>query len=189
MRLLDRTEMQVTVDYGTFGVVDMQPGRDARGLVAPAEGSWLRTRRGMVYPDLVSNVAFIRLRLESWGPQGTGDEPPLEGNWARVDEAEVEMPSGVLGIEVIAAGLDENVFSLPGPGQYRIRVAFCVAPEVDPVPLRKSHAPIERAWQGHEKELEGVDEFFLVQFWGVEDRFYAHEVDAHTHPGFQSAYD
>ncbi|MBO8201451.1 hypothetical protein JW613_24600 [Streptomyces smyrnaeus] len=169
MRLLDRTEMKLTVDYGTFGIVDMAPVPDAHGLVASAEGSWLRTRRGMAYPDLVSNVAFIRLRLENWGPGGPGTEPPLEGDLARVDEADVEMPSGVLGIEVIAAGLDEEVFSLPGPGQYRIRVAFCVAPDVDPVPLRKSHAPIERAWQGREKELEDVDEFFLVQFWSVED--------------------
>uniref|UniRef100_UPI002E7803E6 hypothetical protein n=1 Tax=Streptomyces sp. GSL17-113 TaxID=3115365 RepID=UPI002E7803E6 len=85
MRLLDRAEMQVTVDYGTFGIIDMKPVRDDRGLVASAEGSWLRTRRGMVYPDLVSNVAFIRLRLESWGPQAAGDEPPLEGDWARVE--------------------------------------------------------------------------------------------------------
>ncbi|MFG3256703.1 hypothetical protein [Streptomyces sp. NPDC048172] len=162
MGMLDATTREVTVDYGTFGLIDMECAADTYHVDPPEGGAWLRTDTGMVYPDLVSNVAFIRLRLESWD-----GEPPREqeGAWSRVEEAEVVMPSGVLGVEVIAAGIDEDVFTLPGPGTYRLRMAFCVSPETAPVPLRRGQDPVERAHQGHEEDLRDVDEFFRVQYW------------------------
>ncbi|WP_405708223.1 MULTISPECIES: hypothetical protein [unclassified Streptomyces] len=160
MGMLDATTLEVTVDYGTFGLVDMECAGGTYNLDDPEAGAWLRTDVGMVYPDLVSNVAFIRLRLESWA-----SEPPQEGVWSRVEVTEVEMPSGVLGIEVIAAGFEEDVFALPGPGAYRLRVAFCVSPETAPFPLRREQARIQRAYQGHEEDLRDVDEYFRVQYW------------------------
>ncbi|MGW0737080.1 hypothetical protein [Streptomyces sp. NPDC002851] len=68
---------------------------------------------------------------------------------------------------MIAAGFEEDVFSLPKPGTYRLRVAFCVSPETDPIPLREGQADIERAHQGREEDLCDVDEYFRVQYWSV----------------------
>lgn len=160
MGQLNAAEVEVTVDYGTFGIVDEACAEDTYNLDAPEGGGWLRTDRGMAYPDLVSNVAFVRVRFESWD-----SEPPREGTWARVDEAILEMPSGIVGIEEVGGEWHEEVFELPQPGLYQIRVAFCVARHKEPIPARAEQAAIERAWQGHEEELRKVDEYFLIQYW------------------------
>ena len=68
--------------------------------------------------------------------------------WDRSDEIVMDLPTGVLGIDQITAGAHAEVFRLPAPGRWRIRVAWR-----DGVPTDDNSLP---------------DASVLLQFWPAE---------------------
>ncbi|WP_405780072.1 hypothetical protein [Streptomyces sp. NBC_00859] len=158
-KLRDWAEVEVGPDYRTFGIVDEACAQETHTPDAP-EGSWLRAARGMVYLECPGDVITVRLRLEAWsGP------PPAAGQWSGTGEAEVELPSGVLCVDMLTAGWEEAVFTLPKPGHYRVRMLWAFNPEAGPFHSSLTGATALDTPPGREEQLAGVDQFCLAQFW------------------------
>lgn len=158
-RVLASTEVDVSVDRA-WGVVDDACIEDTHDPVAPAD-AWIRVARGMAYLQCPWNVITARLRLESWSTVPPNDDRQWSG-WGEVD---LELPSGVVGVDLVDGG-EPGLLALPSPGRYRVRMRWVFNPGAGPFhsPL-KGGAPIVMVHEGHGRELEGVDEFCLVQFW------------------------
>lgn len=164
--LLSSEYFEQTLGPATFGIVDEECAEDAYGPDPIAEDSWLSADRGMAYSLCPSGVVDLRMRWESWDA-----EPPEEpgsggGSWARSEAVAVELPSGVLGVDLIDGDWDEAVFSLPAPGTYAMRFSWCFRPRETPYWSPVEGAPdVDAAHAGHEEELAEADAFCRVQFW------------------------
>ncbi|WP_455358560.1 hypothetical protein [Streptomyces sp. SYSU K21746] len=111
-RLIGSAEVETAIDYGTWGLVDEACLADTHTPDAPS-GSWIQVARGMAYLQCPSAVVDVRVRLESW----TTAPPPDPARWSGSAEAEVELPSGELGIHTVDGGWDlagDLPFAVPG---------------------------------------------------------------------------
>jgi hypothetical protein len=160
-RLLDSAEVEVSVSYRTFGIVD-ESCRQETHTPDALEGSWVQVARGMVYMQCPSAVIRARLRLESWSTT----PPPDQAQWSGSEEVEMELPSGVLEVHELTGGQEGAVIVLPSPGRYRLRLHWALNPETGPFysPFKDGPAVVETP-SGHEQKLAGVDEFCLGQLW------------------------
>lgn len=160
-KLLDAFETSVSPNYRLFGLVDTSvetytPSTDF--------SKWLLSAPGMVYLQVPAQVIQTPVRLESWSTEPA----PAPGPWAGQAEVDVELPTAELGIEVIADGMRRIPLILPSPGTYRMRWHWVFNPEAGPFtsPLQGASAPLETPL-GHEAELDGKDQYCLVQIWRI----------------------
>ncbi|SDP96344.1 hypothetical protein SAMN04487905_12012 [Actinopolyspora xinjiangensis] len=144
-RLLAATDLVVTVDHHLFGIVDQACEQDRTDPPqAPSElGQWMSVGVAAVYVEAEQDIITAGLRLECWD----GPAPFEERDWPRSELAVVRMPSGRLGIDEIAAGGQGDVFVLPEPGEYQLRVAWR-----------------ERDLDQHDED-GNPEAFALVQYW------------------------
>ncbi|MDO0936357.1 hypothetical protein QQY66_33390 [Streptomyces sp. DG2A-72] len=160
-RLLDACETIISPGYRLLGLFDTsvdtyQPHTD------PA--NWLLFAPGMVYLQVPSQVIETSIRLESWS-----NAPPEDtGEWSGKEEVEVEIPVGELALEIIAGGFKPIPLILPSPGLYRMRWKWVFNPErgpfISPLAGRQDTLP---TLPGREEELNGKDQYCLVQIWRV----------------------
>ena len=160
-RSIDPSQVETTLSYSTLGFVDEACLSDTHEPDAP-EGGWIRVARGMAYLKCPPSVIRARVRLESW----TTVPPPETAQWSGSAEADVELPSGVLGIFTWDGGWQELTATLPSPGLYRLQLYWALNPENGPFysPLRSGIGLLETP-AGHEQELAGVDQFCLARVW------------------------
>ncbi|MFC8257157.1 hypothetical protein ACFUNF_05780 [Streptomyces sp. NPDC057291] len=156
-RLLDVCETVVSPSYRLFGLVDTSvdtytPDAD--------NSSWLLSAPGMVYLQVPSQVISAAVRLESWSTL----PPEKAAHWFGREEVEVELPSGDLGIKTLDGGLMEVPLILPSPGLYKMRWQWIFngerGPFTSPLSWRTLQIP-----PGLEEELNGKDQYCLVQIW------------------------
>jgi len=160
-RLLDAFETAITPSYRLFGLVDTtvdtySPNAD--------RANWLLSAPGMVYLQVPPQVIRASVRLESWSTV-----PPKDtAQWSGTEEVEVELPEGDLALETIDCGQEEVPLILPSPGLYRMRWHWIFNRERGPFtsPLAGSRAPLPTP-PGHEEELNGKDQYCLVQIWRI----------------------
>lgn len=160
-RLLDSCETTVSPSYRLFGLVDTSvdtftPDSD--------RSNWLLSAPGMVYLQVPPEVINTFIRLESWST--APHVPPAR--WSGREEVEVALPEGELGIATIDNGVEETDLVLPSPGTYKMRWQWAFNPERGPFtsPLAGPRNPLEKP-AGHEGEMNGKDQFCLVQIWRV----------------------
>jgi hypothetical protein len=143
-QLKDEKELHVIVDYRLVGLVD----EACTGVEKPSAphklDHWLSTTTGNLYLESSDAVLGARMRLQTWDGPADFDV----AGWDRSDEIVMDLPTGVLGIDQITAGAHAEVFRLPAPGRWRIRVAWR-----DGVPTDENSLP---------------DASVLLQFWPAE---------------------
>ncbi|MGW7468621.1 hypothetical protein ACWGJT_29160 [Streptomyces xantholiticus] len=159
-RLLDSADVEVSVDYRTFGIVDEACRQDTHTPDAP-QGSWVQVARGMAYLQCPSEVIRARLRLESWSTTPPSDQ----SQWSGREDVEVELPSGVLGVHMLTSGWEAEVLVLPSPGRYGLRLHWALNPETGPFYSPFTAGPALDTPAGHQQRLAGADEFCLAQLW------------------------
>jgi hypothetical protein len=159
-RLLDAFEKAVSPSYRLLGLVDASvdtysPNAD--------RAKWLLSAPGMVYLQVPSEVIQASIRLESW----SATPPENTAQWSGREEVEVELPEAELAIETIDCGLERIPLVLPSPGLYKMRWQWVFNRESGPFtsPLTGG-GPLDMP-PGHEDELNGKDQFCLVQIWRV----------------------
>jgi hypothetical protein len=159
-RLIDSAEVVTGVAYRALGVVD-EACRDQMHTPGPVE-RWVQVARGMAFLQCASAVIEARVRVECWSTKPGSPE----GAWSGVEEVEVVLPSGVLGVATVTGGWEEVPVVLPSGGLYGVRWSWAVngarGPFYSPLPgdVAELSAP-----PGHEAGLEGVEQFCLVQVW------------------------
>ncbi|MEV8312001.1 hypothetical protein AB0P36_32995 [Streptomyces flavidovirens] len=160
-RLLDACETTVSPSYRLFGLVDTSVDT----CTPDADRShWLLPAPGMVYLQVPSEVINASVRLESWSTA-----PPVpSARWSGREEVAVKLPEGELGLATIDDGVEEIPLVLPSPGTYKMRWQWVFNPESGPFtfPLEGPRDPLETP-TGHEAELNGKEQFCLVQMWRV----------------------
>lgn len=162
-QLLAAGTVEVLVENGTLGLVEQSRESDIHYLDAPA-GSWLRPAEGMVHAHCPSNVIDARVRVELW----KGD-PPGEGAWSHDEETEVFFPAGDLCVYTLGETLPTEI-GLAATGRYRVRMSWALNPETGPFysPFKGQAGALEYAAEGHEADLEGVDQYCLAQVWNLD---------------------
>ncbi|MER7695693.1 hypothetical protein [Streptomyces sp. NPDC096095] len=158
-RLLDVYETAVSPSYRLFGLVDAAvdtytPDAD--------RSNWLLSAPGMVYLQVPSQVINATVRLESW----SSIPPEKDGNWFGREEAEVEFPGGDLRIVTIDGGMEEIPLTLPSPGLYKMRWQWMFNGERGPFTSPLSWHTLQIP-PGSDEELDGRDQYCLVQIWRV----------------------
>jgi hypothetical protein len=116
--LLGSADIEVMVNHHLFGLVDSDADTDVPEptRVAP----WMRAGTSAVYVESEQDVVWARLQLECWN-----DPAPFDREmWPDSVVVALEMPSGVITVDEITAGVQADVFTLPAPGRYRVRVAW-----------------------------------------------------------------
>ncbi|WP_434589658.1 hypothetical protein [Streptomyces sp. A5-4] len=143
--LLVSHELDVVVDHRLVGLLDEACAAGERPPSPHTLGHWLSTTPGMVYLESDEDILGARLRLEAWD----GDAPFVREQWPRTDVIVLDLPSGVLGVDEIAAGGKSQVFRVPSPGRWHARVS----------------------WRPGVLDLDGTgtepEAWALVQFWPV----------------------
>jgi hypothetical protein len=160
--LLAETELEVVVDHRLLGVVDEGQAEGERPASPHSVGHWFAIAPGKLYVESTGDVIGARLRLEAW------DGPPSfdAAGWDRHDETVMELASGVLGVDQIAAGGLSGVFELPGPGAWQTRVAWREAvpggdeSADDPEPIENLDDPDDI-----DDDLDEPEAWALLQFW------------------------
>ncbi|MFE4414007.1 hypothetical protein [Streptomyces sp. NPDC056821] len=160
-RLLDVFETVITPSYRLFGLVDAtvdtySPNAD--------RANWLLSAPGMVYLQVPLQVIQASVRLESWSTT----PPENSAQWSGTEEVQVEFPGGDLALETIDCGQEEVPLILPSPGLYRMRWQWIFNRERGPFtsPLEGRRDPLLMS-SGHEGELNGKDQYCLVQIWRI----------------------
>ncbi|UNO43554.1 hypothetical protein [Streptomyces sp. MST-110588] len=140
------TAPQVSIDASTVDLVD-------ESLVAEFEPDWSHNGLLDVHPDggaakilCGQEVGCIAVTAELWD-----GAPPLDpGPWQDVAEMSVHWPSALLDFGTTTEGAEETgstALTLPGPGDYRVRVCGRNRDDGDP---REDDAPVEE---------------YLIQLW------------------------
>jgi hypothetical protein len=112
-------EIDVIVDHHLVGLVDRRaPGE--RPAVPHASGRFVSVSPGYLLIESDDDVLDARLRIEAW----TGEPPFDEASWPLSDAVLIDLPSGLLGVDEIAAGGKSDVFEVPFAGRCRVRVAW-----------------------------------------------------------------
>jgi hypothetical protein len=144
-RILRDAEVDVAVDYHQFGLVDSAA---VENRPPPGQGGprWLRVGRSLVFFESEGPLVGARVRFEAWD----GPAPFDEAQWPMSEVVMLDMPSGRIGTDEITYGAQSDVFILPAPGRYRVRVAWREG-EFDP-----------------RRGGEGPEAFALAQFWPAE---------------------
>ncbi|MFF9221795.1 hypothetical protein [Streptomyces viridosporus] len=160
-RLLDVFETVISPSYRIFGLVDeivdtYSPNAD--------RANWLLSAPGMVYLQVPPQVIRASVRLESWSTV-----PPVsDAQWSGVEDVEVQLPGGDLALETIDGGRKKIPLVLPSPGLYGMRWQWIFNREGGPFtsPLTGRREPLLMP-PGHEDELNGKDQYCLVQIWRI----------------------
>ncbi|MFC7307924.1 hypothetical protein ACFQVC_27315 [Streptomyces monticola] len=159
--LLDAYETTTSSSYRLLGLMDDSvPPDNPEG----DNSKWLLPGPGFVELQVPSEVISAFVRLESWSAA-----PPVPaGPWAAGEEVDLEFPSGDLALYTIDGGRHEVALSLPSPGVHRTRWQWVFNPDNGPY-----HSPLDGSWSvleapaGHGRELNGHDQFCLVQIWSA----------------------
>ncbi|QXE35599.1 hypothetical protein KQY30_16370 [Streptomyces sp. GMY02] len=158
-RLLDIFETVVSPSHRLFGLVDTAV--DAYGL-DPDNAHWLLSAPGLVYLQVPSQVIEAVVRLESWSTP----PPEKDANWFGREEVEVELPGGDLEIYTVDGGVQQVPLILPSHGLYKMRWQWMFngerGPFISPLSWRTLEIPL-----GQEEELDGKDQYCLVQIWRI----------------------
>ncbi|MFE7570623.1 hypothetical protein ACFU76_27270 [Streptomyces sp. NPDC057539] len=158
-RLLDVFETVVSPSYRLFGLVDTAV--DTYGL-DPDNAHWLLSVPGLVYLQVPSQVIEAVVRLESWSTL----PPEKDANWFGREEVEVELPGGDLGIHTIDGGVQQVPLILPSSGLYKMRWQWMFNGERGPFTSPLSWRTLQ-IMPGREEELDGKDQYCLVQIWRI----------------------
>ena len=123
--LMSTADVDVIVDHHLFGVCD--GAADESPPPAPREVGhrWLSTGVSMVYFEADEDILDARVRFESW------DGPPPEpdaADWPETETVVLSLPSAVLSIDEITAGVEVDVFVVGRPGRYFARLAWREGP-------------------------------------------------------------
>ncbi|WP_344383150.1 hypothetical protein [Streptomyces thermolineatus] len=158
-RLLDVFETAVSPSYRLFGLVDTtvdtyHPNSD--------HANWLLSAPGMVYLQVPPQVIRASVRLESWSTV----PPESTAQWSGREDVELELPGCDLALETVDCGQEAIPLVLPSPGLYRMRWHWIFNREGGPFtsPLAGRREPLPMP-PGHEEELNGNDQYCLVQIW------------------------
>lgn len=143
--LTDSARVLVTIDYRRVGILDVTCDGGPKPPFEGMSGPWLATTPGNVYLHNVDDEVVFdgHLRLETW--DGPADFDPSD--WQRSEVIEMDLPSGVLGIDQITMGRQSDVYRLPA-GRWRTRLAWRTDPPAAPDDLNTAS--------------------ILVQFWPPE---------------------
>ncbi|MFG2292512.1 hypothetical protein [Streptomyces sp. NPDC048603] len=158
-RLLDSCQTTVSPSYRIFGLVDTSV--DTYSPHAD-RARWLLSAPGMVYLQVPPQVIRASVRLESWSTVPPASDAP----WSGSEEVEVELPGGDLALETVDGGQRELPLILPSPGLYGMRWQWTFNREGGPFtsPLEGLPEPLPMP-TGHEEELNGADQYCLIQIW------------------------
>ncbi|MGW0754501.1 hypothetical protein [Streptomyces sp. NPDC002587] len=117
--LVGSSEVDVVVDHRLFGLIDEEGQEGARPATPGVEGL-VAANATMLYVQTPEDVLDTRLRLEAWdGPAGVPS-----GEWPVQAEMVMDLPSGRLLVDEIAAGGRSGVFDLPAAGRWRVRASW-----------------------------------------------------------------
>jgi len=122
--LIQAQDVDVSVDHHLVGLVDAASTSGERPPAPHTTGHWLATAPGMVYVESDEDVISARIRVEAWD----APPPPPPGEWDRSDEVRLELPSGRLGTDEVAAGGQAEVFALPAAGTWQARISWREGP-------------------------------------------------------------
>ncbi|MEV0146221.1 hypothetical protein ACFV0L_39030 [Streptosporangium canum] len=139
--LLDSVEVKVHVQYHLFFFADSEADEDPP-LDPREHGNWFGASEAGVCFESDEDVVSALMRFESWDGEAAIDSE----QWSQTAEVTLAMTSGSISIMEIAGGALNDVFALPAPGRYRVRLGWREGP---------LHPP-------------GSDEpesFALAQFW------------------------
>ncbi|MEV8017083.1 hypothetical protein AB0O76_12185 [Streptomyces sp. NPDC086554] len=157
--MIDTVEVEMRICDRTLGIVDESCVAQIHRPDAP-EGSWIRTARGLAHLECPPDVINVRTRLESW----TAAPPVAPGDWSALSEAEVVLPTGALCLYTTDEW-HETPMTLPSAGRYALRVHWALSPRTGPFDAPFPGAGALQTPAGHERELDGVDQFCLAQVW------------------------
>jgi hypothetical protein len=127
--LTDSGDVLVIVDYRRVGLVDATC--DEEKPPAPHKiGHWLGTTIGNLYIENIDDAVVFdgHMRLETW--DGPAEFDP--GDWQRSDVVEVDLPSGVVGVDQITMGWQPEIYRLPEGRVWHTRVAWRADPPASP---------------------------------------------------------
>ncbi len=116
----------------------------------------------MVYLQVPPQVVNASVRLECW----SSIPPEKDANWFGREEVEVELPGGDLRIVTIDGGMEEAPLVLPSPGLYKMRWHWMFNSERGPFASPLSWHTLQIP-PGADEELDGRDQYCLVQIWRV----------------------
>ena len=118
-RLISGAEVDVTVDHRLFGLCDGAAGESPPPAPHRVGHRWLSAGVSVVYFEAAEDILKARVVFESWD-----GEPPADDDWPGAETVVLSLPSGVLGVDQIAAGSRPEVFVVGPPGRYHARLAW-----------------------------------------------------------------
>ncbi len=124
---------------------------------------WLRSAPGMVYLQVPPQVIEAVIRLESWSTL----PPEKDAQWFGREEVEVELPGGDIAIHTIDGGMQQAPLILPSPGLYKMRWQWMLNGETGPFTSPIGGTRTLCIPQGQREELDGKDQYCLIQIWRV----------------------
>lgn len=152
--LQTRREIDVVVDHRLVGLVDQAADRTTPTPAPHSWGGWFSVGPGAVYLESDEDILYARLLLEAWDSAPAFDP----AGWDRHGEAEVDLPSGVLDVDMIAAGGTSAVFTVPFAGRWHVRLAWTESP-------RDFGEDVDLDEEDEVDDLTEPEARALLQFW------------------------
>lgn len=159
-RLLDRNSTLVHPDYGVFQIFDGEDFDDTASV--PGHDDFSFGDRSVYFHSFQNNVR-VRLLLESWEGEPDRDDDAWEGSATAV----VEIATGVVCVNELTAGGQDDLLTLPRPGRYGVRVAHRNRRVVSDAYLAlfdQFRGLDGFGFSEAKRALEGREEY-LAQFW------------------------
>ncbi|MFI7642280.1 hypothetical protein [Nonomuraea sp. NPDC049400] len=150
-------------DHHLFGLADAGTADQPPPPVPAADGHWVSAADSAVLIRTAQDGATVTVRLQAMdGPPGE-PEPDAE---AVSHTVQLDLPTGQISVNQIAAGWMHDVFALPAPGSYRLRItAWSRTRTADAYNrLFTTHNPADPAFENARQALDG-QETYLVQLW------------------------
>lgn len=159
--LISAVDLVVSPDHRMFGVADGSVGSDVDTPVPSSAAGWLGAGESEVLIGTGQDIVDVALRLEAWTAEPPGDGAELSGG------ARLRLPSAVISLNEITGGWQPDVFKLPEPGIYQVRVDAYdrerTERAVDDLFARFNDVS-DPAFEAACEELEG-NERYVVRFW------------------------
>jgi len=144
--MAQRTEnrsVPAIVDYHLVGIADQAYAGPDKPVTPHQVGGWFSTSDGNVYLESDADIRRAVLHFETW--DGPAEFDP--GAWDRSGELDMDWQSGELGLDQITAGATPDVYRLPSPGRWHLRLAWRdePRPSADELPWA---SVLVQFWQG-----------------------------------------
>ncbi len=134
--LINSNEVQVVVDYRLVGLLDVTCDDGGKPPSPHTLGHWIATTHGNVSIEDIDERPAVSgpMRLEAW--DGPAEFDPT--GWLRHDVIEMDLPSGMLGVDSLTAGKIPKVYQLPAGKRWYTRLAWRTVPRSDPSRLPRA---------------------------------------------------